>query len=215
MSEDAKTAPAASESSGGGGSKLVLILTLVNLIACIGIGGVIFISHKKQNAAPQVGDVQATAEGGEHAAASGEHGAAKEEHGGGGEHGAAKEEHGGGGEHGGAAHGGDKKSASDTRTIPLEQFTVNLSTPGGNNQKFVRVNVALELASEEIEKEIQAKMPQVRNSIIDLFNSKRPNDLVSAEQREYLKEEIRNALNSFMNSGKVKSVYFTNFAVTG
>jgi len=71
------------------------------------------------------------------------------------------------------------------------------------------------MGTDEVEKEIQAKMPQVRNAIIDLFNSKRPNDLVSAEQREYLKEEIRNALNSFMTNGKVKGVYFTNFAVTG
>ena len=67
MSEDAKTTPAASE-SGGGGNKLVLILTLVNLIACIGIGTILFISHKKQNAQRQVSDIQPTA-GGDHGAA--------------------------------------------------------------------------------------------------------------------------------------------------
>ena len=197
MSEDAKAAaPSSAPTSGGGGNKIVTILTIVNLVACIGIGAVLFISHKKQNAQPQVGDIQPSAEGG--------HGEAKKEEG----HAEGKgEEHGEG--------KGEKKSASDSRTIPLEQFTVNLATPGGTSQKFVRVNIALELGSEEVEKEIQAKMPQVRNAIIDLFNSKRPNDLVSAEQREYLKEEIRNALNSFMTNGKVKGVYFTNFAVTG
>jgi len=189
MSEDAKAAaPSAAPASGGGGSKIVTILTIVNLVACIGIGAVLFISHKKQNASPQIGDIQASAE------------AAHEEE---------KKEEGHGGEH------GEKKNSNDARTIPLEQFTVNLATPGGNAQKFVRVNIALELGTEEVEKEVQAKMPQVRNAIIDLFNSKRPNDLVSAEQREYLKEEIRNALNSFMTNGKVKGVYFTNFAVTG
>jgi flagellar FliL protein len=136
--------------------------------------------------------------------------------GGGGEHGApaAHGESGGDG-HGGGHGGAEKKASNDSRTIPLEQFTVNLATPGGTAQKFVRVNIALEMGTDEVEKEIQAKMPQVRNAIIDLFNSKRPNDLVSAEQREYLKEEIRNALNSFMTNGKVKGVYFTNFAVTG
>ncbi len=212
MADEAKTAAsAAPAANGGGGSKLVMILTLVNLIACIGIGAVLFISHKKQNAQPQVTDIQASAEHGE-AAAEG-HGEKKDEHGGGGEHGAAAAEGHGGGEHGGAGAG--KKSSAEARTIPLEQFTVNLASPGGTAQKFVRVNIALEIPTEDIEKEVQAKMPQVRNAIIDLFNSKRPNDLVSAEQREYLKEEIRNALNSFMNNGKVKGVYFTNFAVTG
>ena len=214
MSEDAKAAASsAAPASGGGGNKIVTILTIVNLIACIGIGAVLFISHKKQNAQPQVGDIQPTAEGAHAEAKKDEHGGG--EHGGG-EHGEAPahgEEHGGGGEHGG--HGGEKKNASESRTLPLEQFTVNLATPGGTSQKFVRVNIALEMGADDVEKELQAKMPQVRNAIIDLFNSKRPNDLVSAEQREYLKEEIRNALNSFMTNGKVKCVYFTNFAVTG
>ena len=211
MAEDAKAAAAgAPPASGGGGGKIVTILTIVNLIACIGIGAVLFISHKKQNAAPQVGDIQASAEG-EHGGAHDE--AKKDEHGGG-EHGAPAAGH---GEAAGDGHGGaaPKKSTNDSRTIPLEQFTVNLATPGGTSQKFVRVNIALEFGTDEVEKEVQAKMPQVRNAIIDLFNSKRPNDLVSAEQREYLKEEIRNALNSFMTNGKVKGVYFTNFAVTG
>lgn len=188
MSEDAKAAaPSAAPASGGGGNKIVTILTIVNLVACIGIGAVLFVSHKKQNAAPQIGDIQPSAEV--------PHEESKKEVG-----------------HGG---GEKKKNVSDARTIPLEQFTVNLATPGGSAQKFVRVNIALELGTDEVEKEVQAKMPQVRNAIIDLFNSKRPNDLVSAEQREYLKEEIRNALNSFMTNGKVKGVYFTNFAVTG
>jgi flagellar protein FliL len=207
MSDDAKAAESAATPASGGGSKIVTILTIVNLVVCLGIGGVLFISHKKQNAQPQIGDIQPSAEGG--------HGEAKsDEHGGG--HGEAKkDEHGGGGGEHGGGHGETKKASNESPTIPLEQFTVNLATPGGTAQKFVRVNIALELATDEVEKEIQAKMPQVRNAIIDLFNSKRPNDLVNAEQREYLKEEIRNALNSFMTNGKVKGVYFTNFAVTG
>lgn len=205
MSEESKTPSSTPEASGGGGNKIVLILTLVNLIACIGIGAVLFISHKKQNAQPQVTDIQATGEGAHEDA----HGATKDDG-----HGVPAEA--GHGEAAAGGHGGaEKKAVTDSRTIPLEQFTVNLATPGGTAQKFVRVNISLELQAEESEKEIQAKMPQVRNAIIDLFNAKRSNDLASAEQREYLKEEIRNALNSFMTSGKVKSVYFTNFAVTG
>ncbi|MBS1960991.1 MAG: flagellar basal body-associated FliL family protein [Bdellovibrionales bacterium] len=206
MAEDAKAAAPAAPASGGGGSKIVTIITIVNLLICLGTIGALLVAHKKQNAAPQLGDIQPSAEN-----AHGEE--KKEEHGGG--HGEAKSEEHGGGEHGGGHGGESKKASNDARTIPLEQFTVNLATPGGTAQKFVRVNIALELGTDEVEKEVQAKMPQVRNAIIDLFNSKRPNDLVSAEQREYLKEEIRNALNSFMTNGKVKGVYFTNFAVTG
>lgn len=99
--------------------------------------------------------------------------------------------------------------------ISLEQFTINLSTPGSVNPKYVRVNVAVEVMNEEVEAEFNRRLPQVRNSIIDLFNSKRPADLVTTEGREALKEEIQNALNGFMVSGKVKGVYFVNFALSG
>jgi flagellar protein FliL len=98
--------------------------------------------------------------------------------------------------------------------VTLEQFTVNLSTPGSVNPKFVRVNISLEVPTEDAEAEVTTKLPQVRNAIIDLFNSKRPADLATAEGRDYLKEEIRNALNGFLVNGKVRGVYFTNFALS-
>jgi flagellar FliL protein len=99
--------------------------------------------------------------------------------------------------------------------VTLDQFTVNLSTPGSVNPKFVRVNISLEVPTDDTEGEVTSKMPEVRNVIIDLFNSKRPADLANAEGREYLKEEIKNAINGFMVSGKIRGVYFTNFAMAG
>ncbi len=198
--KQAAPAAAAEPTSSGGGSKLVVILTLVNLLVSVGVGAVLFISHKKDKQAAAVTDIQP----GEEPKAE-EHGGG---HGGGGEHGGGH----GGGEHGGGAK---EKPKGEARMVNLDQFTVNLSTPGASQQKFVRVNISIEVATEEAESEIQGKMPQVRNSIIDLFNGKRPTDLQSAEQRDFLKEEIKNALNSFMSTGKVKGVYFTNFAVTG
>lgn len=181
-----------------GASPLVLIISSVNLLATLGMLGLLFTSHQKEKASPAVEDI-----------------ALKE--GGGGE-GAAKKE----GEKGGekAAEGGEGKPASEKKPadygkmITLEPFTVNLSTPGSVAAKFARVNVSLEVPSEDIEAEVNAKMPQVRNVIIDLFNSKRPADLASPDGRDYLKEEIRNALNSFLISGKVKGVYFTGFALS-
>ena len=110
--------------------------------------------------------------------------------------------------------GGAKKSADYGKMVTLDQFTVNLSTPGSVNPKFVRVNISLEVPTDDIEGEITSKMPQVRNVIIDLFNSKRPADLATSEGRDYLKDEIKNAVNGFMVSGKIRGVYFTNFALS-
>jgi flagellar FliL protein len=192
--EKTEAAPAAASGGGGGPNKLVLILTAVNVVVSLAMAGVLFVSFQKEKGKPSVEDISAKP-----------HDEAKKEEGGhGGEH--------GGGEHG-EAKAEKKKPAEFGKMIPLEQFTVNLSTPGAVTPKFIRVNVALEVADEAAEQEVNGKMPQVRNTIIDLFNSKRPGDMATAEGRDYLKEEIRNAINGFMSTGKIKGVFFTNFAL--
>ena len=206
MSAEEKVDSASDSSSApsGGGNKLIIIFTLVNLVVTLGMVAVLFISFQRDKKAPQITDINAHSEE-----------SVEEEKGGHGEGG-----HGGEGEHGEGGHGEGKASAKKKggvdfgKMVTLEQFTVNLSTPGSVNPKFIRVNIALEVPTGDAENEVTQKMPQVRNAIIDLFNSKRPSDLTTSESRDYLKEEIRNALNSFMVSGKVKGVFFTNFAVT-
>jgi flagellar FliL protein len=200
MSDEGAGTTKLEESGKGGNNKLVMIIIAANLVITLGMIGVLVMSFQKDRKEAQAVDMVAS-----------------EEHGGGGEHGegGGGGEHGGGSEHGGGDKSSEKKGSSNYgKMIQLEQFTVNLSTPGTVNPKFVRVNISVEVPTSETENEVQQKMPQVRNTIIDLFNSKRPTDLVTAEGRDYLKEEIRNAMNSFMVSGRVKSVFFTNFAVS-
>lgn len=194
--EEGAVEEVAAEAPSGGGNKLVMLLTVVNIVATMGIGGVLFMSFQKEKAHPGVQDIT-TAE---------EHGDKKAE-GGSGEAGAE------------GAHGEPGKPVGPAKNAPrmvkLEQFTINLSTPGSATPKFVRAAISVEVPNEDSEKEVNNKMPQVRNSIIDLFNAKRPADLATAEGRDYLKEEIINALNSFLITGKVKGVYFTSFALSG
>ncbi|MCM2277231.1 MAG: flagellar basal body-associated FliL family protein [Oligoflexia bacterium] len=181
-------------SAAGGGSKLPLILAAVNTVATLAMIGILFVSFQREKKSSSVEDIAA------HAPAAHEAGAKAEEGGHG--SGAGKED-------------APKKAADFGKMVTLEQFTVNLSTPGSVSPKYVRVNISLEVPNEDSETEVNTKMPQVRNAIIDLFNSKRTSDLASPDGRDYLKEEIRNALNGFLVNGKVKGVFFTNFAVSG
>lgn len=180
-----------------GVSKIVLALTAANMIATIGMIAIMFISFQREKKSQSVEDISV-------------HGPASDGHEGADGDGA--KDHGKSGH--GAEAGGGKKHSNFGKIISLEQFTVNLSTPGSITPKFVRVNVALELPNDDSEEEVNSKTPQIRNTIIDLFNSKRPADLVTAEGRDYLKEEIRNALNAFLVNGKIKGVFFTNFALS-
>lgn len=200
--EAAEAAPAGAAGGGDKGGKLVMILTLVNVVATLGMVAILFISFQRDKKTPAVEDIAVHSPDG--------HGEKKEGEAGGG-HGEAKGGHGGG--HGDAktAH---PKTTDFGKMVTLEQFTVNLSTPGSVNPKFVRVNISLEVPNEDAESEVNAKMPQIRNAVIDLFNSKRPGDLANAEGRDYLKDEIKNTLNGFLVNGKVRGVFFTNFALT-
>lgn len=201
--KEAKKAESAPDSGGGSDKtgKLGLILSVLNLVLVLGIGAVVFLQFQKEKHRESVADIQAEGEHGD--AAPGAHGS---EHAGGGEH--------GGDGHGGGGHGGAAVKKGD-QLVTLEQFTVNLATSAGTPPRYARVIIAIEVPSSDTAAEISQKMAPVRNAIIDLFNSKRPADLQTGEGRNFLKEEIRNALNSFLVTGKVKSVFFSNFAVSG
>ena len=183
-----------SSDGGGGGSKVPLIISAVNLLVTLGMLAILFISFQKDKARPSVEDMaaKATPEG------EGEKGKEKGEEGHGGE----------------GKESAKKKPTEFGKMVTLDQFTVNLSTPGSVNPKFVRVNISLELPNDDVESEVNSKMPQIRNVVIDLFNSKRASDVATSDGRDYLKEEIKNALNSFLVTGKVKGVFFTSFALS-
>ncbi len=181
-------------SSGGGSNKLVMILSAVNLVITVGMVGLMFLNFKKEKEHPGVEDITLQ-----------EHGGHEEK---GGEH----------GEGHGEEKGGGLKSAfskNSEKMIALDAFTVNLSTPGSSNPKFVRVNISLEVQNDDTENEVNLKGPQVRNTIIDLFNSKKASDLATVDGREFLKEEIRSSINGFLVSGKIKGVFFTSFSLSG
>ncbi|MCC7441963.1 MAG: flagellar basal body-associated FliL family protein, partial [Bdellovibrionales bacterium] len=170
--------------------KLLVILTGVNLVITLGVLGVVASSFSGSKT-PQVSDIKVEdgAEGEAHAE--------------------------------GAAKNPDDEAAKAQaasrfgKMLALDQFTVNLATPGSAAPKFARVNISVHVPTTDSEQEIGLKMARVRNTIIDLFNSKRPQDLATTEGRNFLKDEIKKAINAFMVTGKVDGVFFTNFALSG
>ena len=212
-SHDEKSVTPSAGGSAAKASALPLILAGVNLVVTLGMLGVIFVSFKRDsqshledaNGSEDASTAKASGEKAEGAEKSGE---TKE---------TAKESAKGGGKESGPE--GEKKEGGGSdqygRMVTLDQFTVNLSNPGSNTPRFVRANISVELTSDEAMTEVNAKMPQIRNVIIDLFNSKRPSDLASVQGRDTIKEEIKSAVNVFLVSGKLKGVFFTSFALAG
>ncbi|MDE2429558.1 MAG: flagellar basal body-associated FliL family protein, partial [Burkholderiales bacterium] len=77
------------------------------------------------------------------------------------------------------------KEASAAGSVPmarLEAFTVNLS----GVDRYLQVNIALQLANPEVAEKIKAYMPVVRHKMIVMLSSKESDELNSLEGKRNL-----------------------------
>jgi flagellar protein FliL len=96
--------------------------------------------------------------------------------------------------------------------FPLEGFTANLAQSDGP-RRFLRLQAVLKFSKDSREEEFKARKPQIRDSIISILNSKRPDDLLKPEGKDYLKEEIKAAINAFLVDGSVNDVFYVGFQI--
>jgi flagellar protein FliL len=100
----------------------------------------------------------------------------------------------------------------DGELFELQPFTANLAE-GDGPRRYIRLQVVLKTTKESDKKELEQKMPLMRDQIITLLNTKRPEDLLVAEGKGYLKEEIKSGINAFLTHGMVKDVFYISFQV--
>lgn len=203
MAEPKKTAADTSSSLGSskGGGALVGLVSLVNFLVTIGLFVFIFITFQREKnrlSLDEVSTEEASHGGGEEKKKSGERELNSESK-----------------EHGGVGEKSKEEATLKVKMIDIVPLTINLATVIGSAPKFARVTLSLEPQNAEVEQELRGRLPQVQNIIIDLFNGKKPSELSNVEGREFLKDELKNAINHFLKNGKIHAVYFTNFALSG
>jgi len=95
----------------------------------------------------------------------------------------------------------------------METFIVNLA--GSKGRRVAKVNMELELkeAEEEgkIAAEIEQRKAQIRDIIIIILSSKSYEEVSSREGKDNLRSEIKDTINSFLTTGKISNVFFTEF----
>lgn len=96
--------------------------------------------------------------------------------------------------------------------LVLDPFTVNLAQ-GDGPRRYVRLDTVLRLSKNAKKEEIEARKPQIRDTIISILNTKRPEDLLKKEGKTFLKEEIKASINSFLVDGSVEDVFYTSFQI--
>jgi flagellar FliL protein len=95
--------------------------------------------------------------------------------------------------------------------VSLDTFIVNLADKGGT--RYLRLTIDLELGTKELEKEIEKRLPQVRDSILMILPTKRFADINTAAGKIALRDEIMEKINSFLSMGKITNIFFKEFVV--
>jgi len=108
-----------------------------------------------------------------------------------------------------------KKKVSDLTEIgpiyPLDKFVVNLVST--NADRYLKCKIDLELDSQELQQEIDKKLPAIRDLIIQILSSKTVEEIQTSKGKEKLKEEIKRKINEILTTGEVRNVYLTEFVI--
>jgi len=100
--------------------------------------------------------------------------------------------------------------------LPLEQFTVNLTT--ATIDRFLQVGITLEVANAESGERLKRYLPVVRSRILLLLASKTAEDLATPAGKQKLVEDIlreaRTPLPDTGNASKgIENAHFSSFVV--
>ncbi|MFK5926677.1 MAG: flagellar basal body-associated FliL family protein [Desulfuromusa sp.] len=95
--------------------------------------------------------------------------------------------------------------------VSIDSFIVNISD--NEESRYLKAAITLEVDSEEASLELNARMPQLKDSILLLIGNKTFSELSDLQGKIQLRAELINKINSILLKGKVKRIYFTDFVV--
>ncbi len=97
--------------------------------------------------------------------------------------------------------------------VPLDMFTVNLSSV----DNYLQATFELKVPNQQTAEEVRQYLPLIRNGVIMLLTSKNGEQLASADGKRKLGEELVSNLNEILGKeglkDTVQSVNFTSFLV--
>ncbi|HHH46673.1 MAG TPA: flagellar basal body protein FliL [Thiotrichales bacterium] len=117
-----------------------------------------------------------------------------------------------------AAAAAEKESKSKAPLIyqPVEPpFVVSFSTDA--DVRFMQVKLQVADRDPAVIERVKNNLPAIRNSLILLFSSQKPEELVTREGKEKLRqaalEEVRKVLAEQTGDGTLENLYFTSFVM--
>lgn len=109
---------------------------------------------------------------------------------------------------------GDKAGGAPApgTVITLNPFIVNLADPTG--KRYLKLALAVDARDEVIKAEVEARLPQIRDSILILLTSKTFADISTVAGKIRLRNEVLKIFNRILGAGSsVHAIYFTEFVI--
>ncbi|MBU1139263.1 MAG: flagellar basal body-associated FliL family protein [Proteobacteria bacterium] len=95
--------------------------------------------------------------------------------------------------------------------VEIREFIVNIISE--DESHYVKAALTIELNKAEALDEVNKRMPQIRDAILLLVGNKTYEELHDLQGKKQLKAELVSKINSFLQHGKIRAIYFTDFVV--
>jgi len=95
-------------------------------------------------------------------------------------------------------------------TYMMEQLVVNPANTNG--RRYLMVEISLEMHAEHIPL-METNNPKVKQDMIEAFSSRTVSQLTTSEEREKLRQEVAEIINSSIGETSVQNLYFTKYVL--
>ena len=112
-------------------------------------------------------------------------------------------------EHGEAAAGGHGPGPGPV--LKLENFVIQLR--GVDQDRYVRVAFDVEVTTDADKEVVQARLPQIRDSVITYFSDRTLDELRGSEGIERTKLALVKRLDEIVPGRRVRALYITDFII--
>ena len=91
--------------------------------------------------------------------------------------------------------------------LSLDPFIINVS---GDSLKFVKISVAMELKNEKTAERTKKMTPVIRDIILSVLGTKRPEVFMDVNGRGAMKKELFDGVNRLFEDSGLKAIYITD-----
>jgi flagellar protein FliL len=113
--------------------------------------------------------------------------------------------------HGEAAPAGRGQGQAPGPILKLENFVIQLR--GVDQDRYVRVSFDVEVGADPDREVVQARLPQIRDSVITYFSDRTLDELRGSDGIERTKMALMKRLEEIVPGRRVRALYITDFII--